>query len=550
MKLKLTEEQCHIIDFVKQMKRGQKLKIEAKAGSGKTSTLVEVAKANPDKRFLYLAFNKAIVNDASQKFPANVVVKTTHSLAYGKIVMPLRKKDPTFRVQGKITMFELKDWFMEHDALYKRYLKANPSDEAGEGKAYQWDSIAFVAARYNEYLNSDKEEHTQSKLFQELSRAIRDGELSYTHSFYLKEYQLLRKHPEIDQKFDCILLDEAQDTNPVTMGIVNDVTCSKILVGDSNQSIYAFRGAVNALATFQADETLYLTCCFRCNQPIVDRANYFLKKYDPTEHPFRAMRSNRPDGKSNRQSAAIIARTNSGLISAFEELLHDHSLSYQDIIFTRPPSEIFAPSLNVLKFQAGADARELAAPFRYFKRFDDIYDLKNYAEDTSSYEVMMAIKLVEDYGHSIFGLYEKANQCAVCNFTMSDNKTITLTTAHSSKGLEFDEVALLGDFTRLADIQDEMKTLIQDGAPAGDINSVAQSLYEETNLYYVALTRARSVLFDLTENGVEFDKSTLLSSLDALSFPPSLFFLPDETREEAIKALSHPQAQQEEEKDT
>ena len=438
---------------------------------------------------------------------------------------------------------------MEHDVLYKRYLKANPSDEAGKGKAYQWDSIAFVAARYNEYLNSDKEEHTQSKLFQELSRAIRNGELSYTHSFYLKEYQLLRKHPEIDQKFDCILLDEAQDTNPVTMGIVNDVTCSKILVGDSNQSIYAFRGAVNALATFQADETLYLTCCFRCNQPIVDRANYFLRKYDPTEHSFRAMRSNRPDGKSKRQSAAIIARTNSGLISAFEELLRDHSLSYQDIIFTRPPSEIFAPSLNVLKFQAGADARELAAPFRYFKRFDDIFDLKNYAEDTSSYEVMMAIKLVEDYGHSIFGLYEKANQCAVCNFTTSDNKTVTLTTAHSSKGLEFDEVALLGDFTRLADIQDEMKTLIQDGAPAGDINSVAQSLYEETNLYYVALTRARSVLFDLTENGVEFDKSTLLSSLDALSFPPSLFFLPDETREEAIKALSHSQAQQEEEKD-
>ena len=147
---------------------------------------------------------------------------------------------------------------------------------------------------------------------------------------------------------------------------------------------------------------------------------------------------------------------------------------------------------------------------------------------------------------SIFGLYDKANQCSVCNFTTSDNKTVTLTTAHSSKGLEFDEVALLGDFTHLADIQDELRTLIQDGAPAGDINSVAQSLYEETNLYYVALTRARSVLFDLTENGVEFDKDTLLSSLDALSFPPSLFFLPDETREEAIKALSHPQGQQEE----
>ena len=43
MKLKLTEEQCRIIDFVKQMKRGQKLKIEAKAGSGKMFCLAGVA---------------------------------------------------------------------------------------------------------------------------------------------------------------------------------------------------------------------------------------------------------------------------------------------------------------------------------------------------------------------------------------------------------------------------------------------------------------------------------------------------------------------------
>ena len=87
--MQLTEEQQRIIAYVKQMKRGDRLKVEAKAGSGKTSTLVEVAKANPDKRFLYLAFNKAIVNEAKGKFPKNVVVKTTHSLAYGKIVTPL-----------------------------------------------------------------------------------------------------------------------------------------------------------------------------------------------------------------------------------------------------------------------------------------------------------------------------------------------------------------------------------------------------------------------------------------------------------------------------
>ena len=102
--MQLTEEQQRIIAYVKQMKRGGRLKVEAKAGSGKTSTLVEVARANPDKRFLYLAFNKAIVNEAKGKFPKNVVVKTTHSLAYGKIVTPLQKQH-RFRVHGKLTMF-------------------------------------------------------------------------------------------------------------------------------------------------------------------------------------------------------------------------------------------------------------------------------------------------------------------------------------------------------------------------------------------------------------------------------------------------------------
>lgn len=548
--MQLTEEQQRIIAYVKQMKRGERLKVEAKAGSGKTSTLVEVARANPDKRFLYLAFNKAIVNEAKGKFPKNVVVKTTHSLAYGKIVTPLQKQH-RFRVQGKLTMFELKDYLVGHASFYKRFIKnVSEDDIRKDAKPYDWDAIAAVGHRYDAYLNSDEPEEDQPPLFRMISKAIRNHELSYTHSFYLKEYQLLRHHPDIDEQFDFILLDEAQDTNPVTMGIVNDVRCAKILVGDSNQSIYAFRGAINALTTFDADATLYLTCCFRCNQAIVDRANYFLKKYDPSSHTFHPMFSGRPDGKSAGKSAAIIARTNTGLIAAFQELLHDvkrGKLSYDQIIFTRPPSEIFAPSLNVLKFWNGATTSELASPYRYFTQFHSLSELKGYAEETLSYEVMLAIKLVEKYGSRIPAFYAKAQGCTVCDFA-TGNHTITLTTAHSAKGLEFDEVALLGDFNNLAEIQDQLKALIRTSAPAGDIKSTIQSLYEETNLYYVATTRARSVLFDLTPNSAEYDDEKAAKEepdeddLAALSFKPRLFFLPDNKREEAMKELLEPPA--------
>lgn len=61
------------------------IKIEAGAGTGKTTTLRGIAEAKRDKRQLYVAFNKSIQVEASRKFPSNVTCKTAHSLAYGAI---------------------------------------------------------------------------------------------------------------------------------------------------------------------------------------------------------------------------------------------------------------------------------------------------------------------------------------------------------------------------------------------------------------------------------------------------------------------------------
>ena len=77
----LTPEQERIIAISKAMQANESLKIQACAGSGKTSTLVEITKANPNAKFLYLAFNKSIVEEAKSKFPDNVSIKTTHALA-------------------------------------------------------------------------------------------------------------------------------------------------------------------------------------------------------------------------------------------------------------------------------------------------------------------------------------------------------------------------------------------------------------------------------------------------------------------------------------
>ena len=89
------------------------------------------------------------------------------------------------------------------------------------------------------------------------------------HDGYLKLYQL--SNPFL--AYDCILLDEAQDINPVTAAIVfaqarpqenrTQKPAAIILVGDGHQQIYSFRGAKDTLKRFSAARTHYLTRSFR-----------------------------------------------------------------------------------------------------------------------------------------------------------------------------------------------------------------------------------------------------------------------------------------------
>lgn len=80
----LTLEQEVIIDT------NTSLCINAVAGSGKTTTVIEYAAARPaTSKILYLAFNKSVKLEAERKFKEkglhNVKVETAHSLAFRHI---------------------------------------------------------------------------------------------------------------------------------------------------------------------------------------------------------------------------------------------------------------------------------------------------------------------------------------------------------------------------------------------------------------------------------------------------------------------------------
>ncbi|MCK4980162.1 MAG: UvrD-helicase domain-containing protein, partial [Candidatus Delongbacteria bacterium] len=97
--------------------------------------------------------------------------------------------------------------------------------------------------------------------------------------------ELLSKHPEVlgkyQNKFKYIMVDEFQDTNPIQSAIINNLAGSHhnlFVVGDDDQSIYAFRGAdfrniLDFEKNWKGCKTIVLDVNYRCTSTILSAAD-------------------------------------------------------------------------------------------------------------------------------------------------------------------------------------------------------------------------------------------------------------------------------------
>src|SRR5260370_26216176 len=81
----LTDEQRAICRAACDLDVRSSLKIQAFAGTGKTTTLAAIAESLAQRKFLYLVFNRAAADEAEQKMPSNVTVSTAHALAFRSV---------------------------------------------------------------------------------------------------------------------------------------------------------------------------------------------------------------------------------------------------------------------------------------------------------------------------------------------------------------------------------------------------------------------------------------------------------------------------------
>jgi superfamily I DNA/RNA helicase len=483
----LTEEQLAIINSTGD------IRINAVAGSGKTTTIIEYAASRPPgSRILYLAFNKSVKLEAARKFEArglrHVRVETAHSLAY-KYIVP--RHGYNVRAQGYKTQ-EIVDLLglRGNGEKHNEYILANHINKfityfcnCDKPKVQELNYLDTVsdqkAGVFVKSFYSYIEEGTRI-LLAKMDR----GEIDIIHDFYLKKFQL--SAPSLP--YDYILFDEGQDASGVMLDVLLKQKATKVIVGDVHQQIYGWRHAVNSLETTDFN-TFHLSASFRFPQDIAHLASTVLewKKHIHDLDPVLIT----GNGTTNREaSKATIARTNLGLLLKAIEYITDNRkvkhIYFEGNINSYTYADDGASLYDVLDLYNSKHDR---IRDKLIKSMKDIDELEEYIEKTEDMQLSMMAEIVKEYGNEIHGMIKSLKDLHTGDEDKAKAEMI-FSTVHRAKGMEYDAVYLVDDF-----ITEEKLEKLKAGEKGKEEPLNTVKLNEEINLLYVAVTRAKYKLY-------------------------------------------------------
>jgi superfamily I DNA/RNA helicase len=477
----LTREQVAIVNST------GNIKINAVAGSGKTTTLIEYARARPGMKILYLAFNRAVKLEAEKKFAekgvSNVRIETAHSLAFSRVVKGTGYaiKADSYKTPEIVGILGLNNFDGKHTAhIIATHINAFVAYFCNSDKAkvqeLDYEAVIGDPTARQFAINFKDEISHQTRLFLD---KMNKGEIPVIHDFYLKKFQLSK--PALS--FDTILFDEGQDASAAMLDIFLCQQATKVIVGDSHQQIYGWRYAVNSLEKVDYP-SFDLSASFRFDQDVAQlaRSTISWKRHLKIPSAINITGSGKPGRVKTR---AVIARTNIGLLVKAIELLIEkkeiRSVYFEGRIENYTYANEGASIYDVLNLYSGEKER---VRDKMIASMQDMGELEEYIESTGDAQLRMLVEVVKEYGKKIPGYIKKLKECHL-DHDQKDKADMIFSTVHRCKGMEYDEVTLAGDFITEEKVQD---------ASAADDGAGTSRLYEEINLLYVAVTRAKSSL--------------------------------------------------------
>lgn len=479
--LNWSSEQLAIFNWF-QIGRGNLL-VEARAGSAKTTTIIEGLNRANVPSALYTVFNKRNQIEAEEKISnQKVIVKTLHGVGFGILANHWRG----IKASGYTEFERIQTLYpdAEKQAIFQAarlvsYLKntrLNPTlKEAKE--AAELNDISCVKPVEAKGFTQDKLAEMAIESIKLSLEYPKNKKVSFEDLIYLPNVLGIVK-----PTYHLVTIDESQDLNlaQLTMATGLCLPNGKIcLVGDSLQQIYGFRGALNnGMEIFQTKlnaKKLTLTTSYRCPKKIIE----FVQQYAPDiKASDFAIDGEILDckfediSKSIKVKDAILSRTNAPLMRACLNLIKQNIPSF---VLGRDIGKALwdiVESLNVTNVSEFGNALDkwLAArqPINMTPSAADKFALCQDQAATLRIVAENALT-VEDIKNKINLLFKEIDDVK--------NPAVVCSTVHKSKGLEYPSVYVLNDTFA-----------------AGRRQLTPEQAQEERNIKYVCFTRSKNKL--------------------------------------------------------
>ena len=479
--------------------RGPALLIVAGAGSGKTRVLTHrIAHLLANKeawpsQILAITFTnkaaaemrdrvRALLGDAAD----GMWLKTFHSAC----VLILRRESERLGHDSNFTIYDSGD----SRAIFKRLIKETGADihkltPAGVGAAISnaKNELADAESFARNIDQNDPAARAISDIFSRYQAELRRNNAFDFDDLIGETVHLFRAFPEVaaqyHHKFKHILVDEYQDTNHAQYALIRELAkdASLTVVGDSDQSIYAFRGAdIRNITEFEKDfpgaTTILLEQNYRSTQNILSAANAVIS--NNFDRPSKNLWTAEGDGEKIVGYTGYSAHDEAQFIADEINKLHGQGVAYRDIAVmyrtnsqTRALEDIFIRSALPYRVVGGTkfyERQEIKDAFGY------LVAIANTRDDLATRRILNVPKR---------GIGD-ASETQIAGFAQRNNLSVRQVLSHVAE-LGFGP-KITGAITQLAALLDELEAMIE----SQPVDVILRAVLERTG-YIESLRNSR-----------------------------------------------------------
>jgi len=477
-----TEQQCYILDLYSGTR--DHIMVDSLAGTGKTTMARLIDKRNNGRHpILYLTFAKRNKEEALEpddngepKFCETTEIYTINGAGYGvwrktasgRCTVDPKKTTNLFRaVISALSRGQQNEAWEDSSLIVKSVGRAKHLGYIPDKIESRYPRLIEPVAFFSS-LEEEPSQLTCDIIDQILALSIKAayaGSVDFDDQIYMPTL-FGGSFP----KYKDIIGDEWQDFSPINHAMLEryeEKGARLIAIGDPWQSIYAFRGAVqDGMAQTQAKYNMTrapLSVSFRCPSEIVKAARWRVPHLDWSKEGGLATKLNSLNSEDIEDDAVIICRNNAPLYKLALLLLR----SGRSVNVTG--SDLGPRVVNIMN-KLGPETMKQEQVLDAIENWlgDKLAVQSTTADDTAD-----CMRVFARFGKTL------SEATGYAEYLFKQKGSITLTTGHKAKGLEWEKVYHLDPFLVRVDKEEQ-----------------------EKNLKYVITTRSKDRLYEIESKDI------------------------------------------------